>query len=190
MCSKQGPDVPRYPACPVQRLADGIQTDADRQFMLVMALALAGRAAVGMIDEGRLQTWLVAHAQRQGHLSGSSYRAAQLMVLWRQCCTCQQPARVLQAAAQRMLACARCMRFDPDSGMVDVYSADDDGRAMWKAVSSVDAADRQRWHNVLDSCMWQTLQCMINALSNAWQFGLQRLDVLRGAACHPPSCLG
>jgi hypothetical protein len=27
----------------VQRLADGIRTDADRQFMLVMALALAGR---------------------------------------------------------------------------------------------------------------------------------------------------
>jgi hypothetical protein len=43
---QRGPDVPRYSACLVQRLADGIQTDADRQFMLAMALALAGRAAV------------------------------------------------------------------------------------------------------------------------------------------------
>jgi hypothetical protein len=111
------------------KLADGIQTDADRQFMLVMALAVAGRAAVEIIDEGRLQMWLVAHAQRQGHLSGASDRAEQLMVLWRQCCTCQQPANVLAAAAQCMLACASkvhvqgALRFGPDSGMVAMCTA-------------------------------------------------------------------
>ncbi len=76
-------------------------------------------------------------------------------------------------------ACSRCLRFDPASGMVDVYSAGDDGRTTWKAVSSIDAADQQRWHSVLDSCMWQALQCMITELSKAWQSGLQRLDVLR-----------
>ena len=79
----------------MQRLADGAQTDVDRQFMLVMALALAGRAAVDIIDEGRLQTWLAAHAERQGparYLSDeASGGAAHHMVLWRQCCTCQQP---------------------------------------------------------------------------------------------------
>jgi hypothetical protein len=67
-------DVPRYPACPVQRLADGIQTDADRQFMLVMALALAGRVTVEIVDEGRLQAWLAAQPQGQGpagHLSAA-----------------------------------------------------------------------------------------------------------------------
>jgi hypothetical protein len=80
-----------------------------------------------------------------------------------------------------MLARARCIKYDPASGMVDVYSsAGDDGRAMWKAVSSVDAADQQRWHSVLDSCMWQALDAMINEASKAWQSGLQRLDVLRG----------
>jgi hypothetical protein len=70
----RGPDVPRYPACPVQRLADGIQTDADRQFMLVMALALAGRVTVEIVDEGRLQAWLAAQPQGQGpagHLSAA-----------------------------------------------------------------------------------------------------------------------
>jgi hypothetical protein len=102
------------------------------------------------------------------------------MVLWRQCCTCQQPADVLAAAAQRMLACARCMRFHPDSGVADVYSAGDDGRGTWKAVSSVDVTDQQRWHSVLDTCMWQALQSMIDEMSKAWQSGLQRLDVLRG----------
>jgi hypothetical protein len=79
-----------------------------------------------------------------------------------------------------MLACARCIKYDPASDMVDVYSAGDDGGAMWKAVSSVDATDQQRWHSVLDSCMWEALQCMINELKKAWQSGLRRLDVLRG----------
>jgi hypothetical protein len=77
------------------------------------------------------------------------------MVLWRQCCTCLQPADVLAAAAQRMLACARCIKYDTASGMADIYSAGHDGRA-WKVVSivsSVDAADQQRWNSVLDSCM-------------------------------------
>ena len=102
---QRGPDVPTRDLVGTQHvqcnvlLADGIQTDADRQFMLVMALALAGRAAVEIIDEGRLQTWLVAHAQRQGHLSEASDKAAQLMVLWSQCCTCQQPADVLSTKA-------------------------------------------------------------------------------------------
>jgi hypothetical protein len=65
--------------------------------------------------------------------------------------------------------------------MVDVYSAGDaNGRAIWKAVSSVDAADQQRWNSVLDSCMWQGLQCMTMELTKAWQSGLDRLDVLRG----------
>jgi hypothetical protein len=102
------------------------------------------------------------------------------MVLWRQCCTWQQPADVLAAAAQRMLACSRCMRFDLASGMADLYTASDDGHSTWKGVSSVDAADQQRWHSVLDSCMWQALQAMIDELSKAWQSGLQRLDVLKG----------
>ncbi len=168
--------MPRYPACPVQRLADGIQTDADRQSMLVMALALAGRAAVGIIDESRLQAWLAAQPQGQE----ASDRAEQLMVWRQQCCTCLQPADVLAAAAQRMLACARCIKFDTASGMADIYSAGGDGRATWKAVSSVDAADQQRWNSVLDSCMWQALQAMIDELSKAWQSGLQRLDVLSG----------
>ncbi len=180
---QRGPDVPRYPACPVQRLADGIQTDADRQFMLVMALALPGRAAVEIVDEGRLQTWLGALAQRQGpagHLSEASDSAAHLVALWRKCCTCLQPADVLVAAAQHMLTCGRCIRIiDPASGMVDVYSAGDDERGMWKAVSSVDAADQQRWHSVLDSCLWQALHAMIKELTKAWQSGLQRLNVLR-----------
>jgi hypothetical protein len=100
--------------------------------MLVMA-------TVEIIDEGRLQAWLAAHAQRQGptrHLSeASADRAAQLMVLWRQLCTCQQPADVLAEAARRLLACARCIKYDPASGMVDVYSQSGDGRAMWKAVT-------------------------------------------------------
>jgi hypothetical protein len=76
----------------------------------------------------------------------------------------QQPAGVLPAAAQRMLACARCMRFDPDSGMVDVCSAGDDGRAtclegsqqpLMLLTSSAGTA-------CLDGCMWQALQCMID----------------------------
>jgi hypothetical protein len=69
------------------------------------------------------------------------------------------------------------------SGMADIYSAGHDGRTTWKVVSivsSVDAADQQRWNSVLDSCMWQALQAMIDELSKAWQSGLQRLDVLRG----------
>jgi hypothetical protein len=173
---QRGPDVPRYPACPVQRLSDGIQTDADRQFMVLMALALAGRAAVGIVDESRLQAWLAAQPQGQE----ASDIAEQLMVMLRKCCTCLQPSDVLAAAAQRMLACARCIKYDPASGTVDVYSAGDDGRATWKAVSSVDAADQQRWHSVLDSCVWQALQCMIDELTKAWQSGLQRLDALKG----------
>ena len=53
-----------------------------------------------------------------------------------------------------------------------LYTAGDDGHSTWKGVSSVDAADQQRWHSVLDSCMWQALQAMIDELSKAWESGL------------------
>jgi hypothetical protein len=48
-------DVPRYP-CPVQHLADTMNSDADSEYMLVLALSLAGRSAVEVVDAGRLQT--------------------------------------------------------------------------------------------------------------------------------------
>jgi hypothetical protein len=51
------PDLPRYPF-PAQHLGDAVTSAADRQFMLLMALALAGRAATDVVDAGRLQAWL------------------------------------------------------------------------------------------------------------------------------------
>jgi hypothetical protein len=39
------PDMPRYP-CPVQHLADIMNCDADSEYMLVLALSMAGRSAV------------------------------------------------------------------------------------------------------------------------------------------------
>jgi hypothetical protein len=59
------PDVPRYP-CPVQHLADTMNSDADSEYVLVLALSLAGRSAVEVVDAGRLQTWLGMSAPGDG----------------------------------------------------------------------------------------------------------------------------
>jgi hypothetical protein len=60
-------DVPRYP-CLVQHLADTMNSDADSECMLVLALSLAGRSAVEVevVDAGRLQTWLGMSAPGDG----------------------------------------------------------------------------------------------------------------------------
>lgn len=82
-----------------------------------------------------------------------------------------------------MLARARCIRSAFAEGVVEVYSAGSeavcDAPGVWKAVSTISAGDQERWHNVLDFCAHQALQCMVNELSKAWRQGLQRLDVLR-----------
>ncbi len=175
------PDLPRYPF-PAQHLGDAVTSAADRQFMLLMALALTGRAATDVVDAGRLQAWLAIPAQGEG-ADEATARAAQLMKLWNQYSTCAHPAGILAAAAQRMLLRARCLRSAPADGIVEVYSAGSSeacaAPGIWKAVSIVDAGDKVRWHSVLDSCAYQALDCMINELTMAWHRGLRRLDVLR-----------
>jgi hypothetical protein len=175
------PDLPRYP-CLAQHLADAVRSTADRQFMLLMALALAGRAANDAVDAGRLQAWLAIPAQGEG-ANEAAGRAALLMRLWNQYSTCQHPAGTLAAAAQHMLVRARCLRSAPTNGVVEVYSAGSSeacaASGIWKAVSMVDAGDQVRWHSLLDSCAYRALECMIDELTVAWHRGLQRLDVLR-----------
>ena len=83
-------DVPRYP-CPAQQMADAITRDADCQYMMLMGLAMAGRAAIDLVDAGRLQAWLAIPGQGEGPDEAAG-RAAQLMMLWHQCSTCQHPA--------------------------------------------------------------------------------------------------
>ena len=107
------------------------------------------------------------------------------MRVWHECSRCQLPASLIAAAAQRMLARARCIRVDSANGIVDVYSACSEAPlttpGVWKAVSTVDAADQERWHSLLDFCAHKALQCMISELTKAWDRGLQRLDVIRQA---------
>jgi hypothetical protein len=173
--------VQPYPS-PAQHLQDAVRSTADRQFMLLMALALPGRAANDVVDAGRLQAWLAIPAQGEG-ADEATARAAQLMKLWNQYSTCQHPAGTLAAAAKRMLLRARCLRRAHADGVVEVYSAGSSEACatpgIWKAVSMVDAGDQVRWHSVLDSCAYQALECMIDELTMAWHRGLQRLDVLR-----------
>jgi hypothetical protein len=118
------PDLPRYPL-PAQHLGNAVTSAADRQFMLLMALALAGRAATDVVDAGKHQAWLAIPAQGEGadEATARTYPAAQLMKLWNQYSTCQHPAGTLAAAAQRMLLRARCLRSAPADGIVEVYSA-------------------------------------------------------------------
>ncbi len=81
-----------------------------------------------------------------------------------------------------MLARARCIRVDSANGIVDVYSACTEAPTtpgVWKAVSTVDVADQERWHRLLEFCAHKALECMINELNKAWERGLQRLDVIR-----------
>ena len=85
------PDVPRYP-CPVQHLADAMNSGADSEYMLVLALSLAGRSAVEVVDAGRLQTWLGMSAPGDGAAEAASSRAAELMRVWHECSRCQLPA--------------------------------------------------------------------------------------------------
>jgi hypothetical protein len=80
-----------------------------------------------------------------------------------------------------MLARARCIRVDSANGTVDVYSACSEAPTtpgVWKAVSTVDAADQERWHRLLDFCAHKALQCMIKNLTKASDRGMQRLDVM------------
>ncbi len=72
------PDVPRYP-CPVQHVADTMSSNEDSEYMLVLALSLAGRSAVEVVDAGRLQTWLGMSAAGDGAAEAASSRGAQLM---------------------------------------------------------------------------------------------------------------
>jgi hypothetical protein len=68
------------------------------------------------------------------------------------------------------------------NGIVDVHSASSEAPTtpgVWKAVSTVDAADQERWHRLLDFCAHRALQCTISELTEAWDRGLQRLDVIR-----------
>lgn len=149
--------------------------------MLLMGLALAGRAAVDLVDASRLQAWLAIPVQGEG-ADEAAGRADQLMKLWHQCTTCQPPTVTLAAAAQRMLVRARCLRSASADSVVEVYCASNEASAtpgVWKAVNMVDARDQARWHNLLDSCGYQALECMMSELSKAWHSGLQRLDVLR-----------
>jgi hypothetical protein len=175
------PDLPRHP-CLAQHLADAVRSTADRQFMLMMALALAGRAANDVVDAGRLQAWLAIPAEGEG-VDEAAGRAAQLMKLFHQYTTCQAPAGTLAAVVERLLVLARCLRSDPADGVVEVYCAGTNeactAPGIWKAVSMVDAGDQVRWHSLLDSCAYQGLECMIDELNMAWHRGLQRLDVLR-----------
>jgi hypothetical protein len=57
--------LPRYP-CPVQHLADTMNCDADSEYILVLALSMAGRSAAEVVDAGRLQTWLGMSAAGDG----------------------------------------------------------------------------------------------------------------------------
>jgi hypothetical protein len=172
-------DVPRYPF-PVQQLADTMSSDADSQYMLVLALSLAGRAGVEVVDAGRLQTWLAGQVAADNEAVS---KAAQLMRVWHECSTCRSPASVLAAAAaQCMLARARCIRVGSADGMVNVYSECSQATitpGVWRAVSSTDVADQERWHRLLDFCAHIALRCMINEVTKAWDRGLQRLDVIR-----------
>jgi hypothetical protein len=105
------------------------------------------------------------------------------MRVWHECSRCQLPASLIAAAAQRMLARARCIRVDSANGIVDVYSACSEAPlttpGVWKAVSTVDAADQERWHRLLDYCAHKVLECMISELNKAWDRGLQHFDVIK-----------
>jgi hypothetical protein len=113
-------DVPRY-SCPVQHLADTMNSDTDSEYMLVLALSLAGRSAVEVVDAGRLQTWLSISTAGDGAAEAASSRAAELMRVWHESSRCQLSASLIAAAARRMLARARCIRVDSANGTVDVY---------------------------------------------------------------------
>jgi hypothetical protein len=96
-------------------------------------------------------------AAGDGAAEAASSRVAQLMRMWHECSRCQLPTSVIAAAAQRIvLARARCIRVDSANGIVDVYSAACSEApttpGVWKAVSTVDAADQERWHRLLDFC--------------------------------------
>lgn len=86
----------------MQHLADTVSSDADRRYMLVMGLALAGRAAAQVVDAGRLQAWLAIPTPGESNVEAAN-RAAQAMMLYHKWCaahhTCGQPAGVLAAAA-------------------------------------------------------------------------------------------
>ena len=145
----------------MQHLADTMNCDADSEYMLLLAMSLAGRSAVEVVDAGRLQTWLGMSAAGDGAAEAASSRAAQLMRMWHECSRCQLPASLIAAAAQRMLARARCIRVDSANGIVDVYSACSEAPTtpgVWKAVSTVDANDQERWHRLLDFCAHKALE--------------------------------
>jgi hypothetical protein len=138
-------------------VADTIIGDADSQYMLVLDLSLAGRAAVEVVDAGRLQAWLAMPAPGEG-VAEAAGRAAQLMMMWHNCSTCHHPASTLAEVAQRMLVRARRIRVGSDNGTVDVYCTCSEvlnTPGTWKAVSMVHAADQERWHRLLDGCAYQ-----------------------------------
>jgi hypothetical protein len=76
-----------------------MSSDADSEYMLVLALSLAGRLAVEVVDAGRLQTWLGMSATGDGAAEAASSRAAQLMRVWHECSRCQLPESLMAAAA-------------------------------------------------------------------------------------------
>ncbi len=143
--------VPRYPR-PVQTFDEAV-TDRDHKVLVVMALALPGRAAIDLVDASRLKVWLTVPGPGEAPADSTS-RAASLMTLWQHLAHRCSAAQTLAACARRVLERAKCLRPGAAAGSVEVYHAADDrcpagGPGKWKAVDLASAADQQHRHSLL-----------------------------------------
>ncbi len=116
------PFIPRYPR-PIQTFDEALE-DTDHKVLVVLSMALAGRAADDLVDAGRLRVWLAVPGPGESP-SEAAGRVANVIALYLHHTLRCTPAQTLAAGVRRLLESARCLRLGATCGSVDVFTAGD-----------------------------------------------------------------